>query len=301
MTDRHPHITVCICTYKRLRYLERLLEELANQATAGRFTYSILVVDNDSYRSAEPIVKEFRRKSSIAAAYAVQPEQSIALTRNTAVENAQGEFLVFIDDDEYPIRDWLLILFQTLQDHRVDGVLGPVKPHYEQSPPGWVLKGAFYDRPSYPTGHRIDWRQGRTGNVLLARHVFWGEGQPFRPEFLTGEDQDFFRRMIAKGYVFVWCNEALAYEFVPAARWNRSFMLKRALLRGKISLAHPTSGTVEILKSMAAVPLYALALPFLLLAGQHLFMKYLVKTFDHAGRLLAFAGIDPIKQKYVTE
>jgi hypothetical protein len=30
-------------------------------------------------------------------------------------------------------------------------------------------------------------------------------------------------------------------------------------------------------------------------------MKYLVKTFDHAGRLLAFVGVDPIKDKYVTQ
>jgi hypothetical protein len=35
-------------------------------------------------------------------------------------------------------------------------------------------------------------------------------------------------------------------------------------------------------------------------AGQHLFMKYLVKTCDHAGRLLAACGVNPIKDKYVT-
>ena len=56
--------------------------------------------------------------------------------------------------------------------------------------------------------------------------------QPFNPEFRQGEDQDFFRRMIDHGHVFIWCNEAVAYEVVPPIRWKRTFMLKRALLRG---------------------------------------------------------------------
>jgi hypothetical protein len=73
------------------------------------------------------------------------------------------------------------------------------------------------------------------------------------------------------------------------------------LLRGKISLVHPTSGSLEVLKSAIAIPAYLITLPFLLLLGQHIFMKYLVKTFDHAGRLLAFVGVDPIKDKYVTQ
>jgi hypothetical protein len=30
-------------------------------------------------------------------------------------------------------------------------------------------------------------------------------------------------------------------------------------------------------------------------------MVYLVKLFDHAGRLLALAGIHPVREPYVTE
>jgi len=75
----------------------------------------------------------------------------------------------------------------------------------------------------------------------------------------------------------------------------------RALLRGKMSLKHASSGGKDVLKSIIAMPAYALALPILLVVGQHAFMKYLVKAFDHAGRLMAFIGLDPVKEKYVTE
>ena len=277
------------------------MDELRIQDTKNEFTYSIVVIDNDQLESAKPAVLEFTKTSPIMIKYCVEPRQNIALARNKAIENASGDYVVFIDDDELPIPEWLLTLFRACQVYNVDGVLGPVKPRYEEQPPKWIIRGKFHERPTYPTGFIINWRKGRTGNTLLKRHLFVAGEQPFRPEFLTGEDQDFFRRMIEKGHRFVWCNEAIAYEIVPAARCQRSFMLKRALLRGRISLLHSTSARIEILKSAIALPMYAFALPFLLLLGQHQFMRYLVKVCDHGGRLLAWVGINPIKEQYVTE
>jgi len=195
----------------------------------------------------------------------------------------------------------LLTLFKACYEFEADGVLGPVKPHFNTEPPKWVLDGQFYERPTYPTGFVIDWRKGRTGNVLLKTQIFEGDADPFRPEFVTGEDQDFFRRTIERGYAFVWCNEAVAYEVVSPVRWKRTFMLERALLRGKISVVHPTFGACEIMKSLVAVPAYTAALPFAWVFGHWRFMTCLIKLFDHAGKLLALLGINPIRESYITD
>jgi hypothetical protein len=37
------------------------------------------------------------------------------------------------------------------------------------------------------------------------------------------------------------------------------------------------------------------------LLGQHHFMTLLVKLCDHVGKLLMFAGINPIDEEYVSE
>lgn len=295
------HISICVCTYKRTDLLRRLLVDLVRQRTNGLFTYQVVVVDNDHLESSKVTVLEQVASSPVPISYHVEPRQNIALARNCALEHTEGDYVAFIDDDEIPPTDWLLTLFQAREKYRADGVLGPVKPHFDQEPPIWVKKGGFYDRPSYPTGFVIDWRKGRTGNVLLRREIFVSGEEAFRPDFLTGEDQDFFRRMIEKGHLFVWCHEAVAYEVVPPIRWKRSFMLKRALLRGKVSLAHPTAGAGDVAKSLLAVPAYALMLPVLLLFGQHTFMQYLVKICDHWGRILAAMGFDHRHDKYVTE
>jgi succinoglycan biosynthesis protein ExoM len=295
-----PHIAVCICTFRRPELLRRLLHELQGQETGGEFTYSAVVVDNDSLRSAAPIVAAHAQNSPMPVSYHAEARQNIAMARNCAVENANGDFVAFIDDDEFPTPTWLRTLFDACAKYQADGVLGPVKPHFDQQPPAWVVKGKFYERATYTTGYVIDWRKGRTGNVLLKACLFAGDPRPFDPEFRTGEDQEFFRRMIEKGRRFVWCEEAVAYEVVPPSRWSRRFMLRRALLRGAIEPKTAGFGPRSVLRSAVAVPLYLAAMPFALAAGQDRLMGLLVPLCDHLGKLLAVLHINPVKEPYVT-
>jgi glycosyltransferase involved in cell wall biosynthesis len=299
MTTNQPkHICVCVCTFNRVALLKRLLNELPRQETNEMFTYSLVVADNDRGQSAQQLVLEFDARAPIRAVYCVEPDQNIARARNKALAHATGDYVAFIDDDEFPATNWLLNLFKTCWVHEADGVLGPVKPHFEKPPPKWVTNGGFFERPTHETGYRVRAKEARTGNVLLDRRIFEGMGEPFQPQFRTGgEDVDFFTRMMAQGRVFVWCNEAPVFETVPASRCTRGYLLRRALLRGRNSLKNPSGRAGNILKSMIAAPLYALALPLLLLAGQHVFLKYLIKFTDHAGRLLALVGLNPARER----
>lgn len=302
MTRSLPHISVCICTYRRPELLQRLLSELSNQQTAQLFTYSIVVADNDARQSARPTATRMDTVGRPKITYCVQRCRNIALTRNEALAHSEGDFVAFIDDDEYPATDWLLQLFKTCVEKNVDGVLGPVVPRYQVEPPAWVKKGRFYDRPRHKTGLVIDWTEGRTGNFLFKRSLLDGSDEVFKPQFGSGgEDRDAFRRWVSAGRKFVWCDEAVAYESVPAVRWKRLFLLRRALLRGTMSLGHSEHRILNLFKSLLAVPLYLLVLPFLCLAGHHVFMKYLVSLFDHVGRLLAWLHIRPVKEAYVAE
>jgi succinoglycan biosynthesis protein ExoM len=294
-----PHITVCVCTYKRPQMLQRLLNDLAQQETLGTFTFSVVVADNDAERSAEDTVTRFSQSVPFSVKYVVEPEQSIARTRNMAVKNAEGDYIAFIDDDEFPIRRWLLLLLEACNRFEVDGVLGPVKRHFDEEPPSWILKGNFYDRRVNTTGSQVEWEEARTGNVLFKRELIDGIESPFRPEFRAGEDQDFFRRMIESGRRFVWSADAIAYEIVPPTRWTRGPLLRKALLRGQTAALQPSCDLKSIMKSIVAVLVYVLALPIALIAGQHRFMMLLVKLCDHLGKLLAVMGFDVIKEQYV--
>ena len=293
------HICVCVCTYKRPLLLRRLLDDLSRQETDGLFTYSIVVADNDRERSAEDTIAKARSELGLRIKYCVEPRQNIALARNKVVQNAEGDYLAFIDDDEFPSRTWLLTLFKALKEYDVDGILGPVLRHFDETPPKWIEKSRFYVRRVNPTGMKVQWQEARTGNVLLKFSLVEGDDAPFRPEFRAGEDQDFFRRKIAEGRRFIWCAEAKAYETVPPARWKRKYLLRKALLRGATAGLH--TNAIGVAKSLIAVPLYALLLPFAVLAGQQHLMALLVKICDHLGKLLILVGINPIQEEYVLD
>ena len=292
------HISVCICTYKRPVLLKRLLDRLEQQRTDDQFVYSIIVADNDDHLSARPVVAEFAAKSQIKVTYCSEPRQNIALARNKALEHSKGNFIAFIDDDEFPETDWLLMMLRTCEDYQAAGILGPVRPYFEELPPRWLIKGRFCERPEYPTGYVMDWEKCRTGNLLFRRSILDGMPKAFRPEFGTGgEDKDFFIRVMRQGHVFRWCNEGITYETVPQARWKRTYMLKRAMLRGRNVLKLPVGRMGLVARSIMAVPAYSLMLPFTLLLGQHVFMKYCIKFCDHTGRVLALLGINPIRER----
>jgi glycosyltransferase involved in cell wall biosynthesis len=300
MKNTTEHICVCVCTYKRPHLLRRLLDGLGKQITDGLFNYSIVVVDNDHLRSSEAEVSDFAASSPVPSRYFVEPEQGIPKARNRAVANANGDFVAFIDDDEFPTENWLLTLLSACKKYDADGVLGPVYSHFDGDPPKWIVKGKFWDRPTYPTGRLIEGRMGRTGNVLLKKSIFAANKEPFQPELQTGEDQEFFLKMVEKGHVFVWCNEAVAYEVVPPERWKRWFILRRSLFQGSFSPLHCTFGVGDFVKSVIAIPVYTAILPFVAILGHHRFMSFLAKVAYHVGAVLVCLNIKVIKEPYVT-
>jgi succinoglycan biosynthesis protein ExoM len=296
-----PSIAVCTCTYKRPELLARLLPRLQDQDTEESLDISLIVVDNDIEESARAVVEQFAAAARVRCHYSVQPEQNIALARNCAIRNARADFVALIDDDELPGAGWLITLYNAIQDLGVAGVLGPVLPRFEVEPPKWVLEGKLFERPAPASGAVLTWQSTRTGNALLRRTLFSEGSLWFDPLYGSGgEDRDFFRRMMGAGHSFVWCNEAPVWEHIPAQRWERRVLLKRALLRGKMATNDRGAvGVTSICKSVLAVAMYSTALPFLFLLSYPAFIRYLIKDFDHLGKLLACMGVDLVRERYV--
>jgi glycosyltransferase involved in cell wall biosynthesis len=289
-------ISVCICTYRRPHLLQRTLGGLLKQETNGRFTMTIVVADNDREQSAQSIVDAFRAATSLAITYRVEPRRNIALARNAAVESAEGDYIAFIDDDEFPTPGWLACLLDACETYHTDGALGPIRPCFEHRAPAWLIRSRLCERGEHPPGALLHWRQTTTANALLRRQVLRDLTPPFRPIFPNGgEDQDLFRRLAARGYRFVWSNDAVVHELIPPARCTRSYLIRKALLRGQNERFLLSARSIT--KSLVAVPVYALMLAPLLPA-QSLFMRYLVRLMDHTGKLLGALGFKPLGDEY---
>jgi len=77
MTDQKPHISVCICTYKRPLLLDQLLSKVLLLETEGLFTYSVIVVDNDACGSAKSAVSKYLTNTKVRVDYFIENEKNI--------------------------------------------------------------------------------------------------------------------------------------------------------------------------------------------------------------------------------
>ena len=214
-------ISICIATYKREEGLRKLLQSIQG-LDRGEFEIEIIITDNDSQKSAEKVVKEFYLDIN----YDVEPEQNIALARNKCLEKVNGEFVVFIDDDEYPPKRWLKELVEVQQKTNADGVFSMVVPLFEKEIK-WVKE--FYTRSNLKEQAVIkNTKRTGAGNCLLKTSAI--NQQRFDPAFgLTGsEDTEFFGRLLQEGCKFVWSQKAIVFENVPKTRTNKMYLFRRA-------------------------------------------------------------------------
>lgn len=284
--------------------LERLLQNLRMQETAGLFDFSVVVVDNDAAGPACETVLGLRTELGMEVEYAIEPEHSIPAARNHALRLARGNYIGIIDDDEFPPHHWLVTMFRAIQTFNVDGALGPVHPFFEQKPPEWLLKSRTCERPVYRTGTLLEWLQTRTGNVLLKKDVFDKGHLCFDLKMKTGgSDHTFFKQAMEAGYRFVAVAEAPVYECIPPERFKKNYYLKRALVQG---FNNCTMLMLELrgfsrlrlaLKSALALIVYAVALPFCACFGGRFLVRCLESGGYHLSMLLTMFGIQLAKKR----
>ena len=175
MTEAHK-LSVCICTYKRPHMLEQLLLNLDLCTRSEFFNFSVIVVDNDTLQSAEATVKGMQRKVSFEIKYCIEHHPAIPKARNRAVREADGNFIVFIDDDEIPSAEWLLNLYKTAQKYRVDGVLrADLRQRLLPGPHALVAPGGL-GRPGFGRSYKTK-RASRPNDPCCPRRRRGGLGQ----------------------------------------------------------------------------------------------------------------------------
>lgn len=192
----------------------------------------VLVVDNDANKSAESLVQQFQKLSRVRFYYFNQPVRSISLTRNMGVENASGEYILFIDDDETASEQWLSHLLDTLMTFDVDGVFGRVIGDFSPETPQWMQRGDFFFIPVCVTGVKATHKY--TTNCIVKASLLKKLKGPFDPKYgLTGgEDVEMFDRLERQGARFVYSYEGFTSEYVPPSRSRLSFLASRRIRSG---------------------------------------------------------------------
>ena len=88
------------CTYNRDKYIGQTLQSVCDQKYPDN-NYEIIVIDNNSTDNTASICKEFRAEyPNKNFRYFKEMNQGLSFALNRGIKEAQGEYLIFVDDDE---------------------------------------------------------------------------------------------------------------------------------------------------------------------------------------------------------
>ena len=114
-----PTISVIVPVYNVERYLPMCLESIVQQCMDD---YEVILVNDGSTDSSGAICDEFAAKhSEFRNIY--QKNQGVASARNRGVEEAKGEYILFLDSDDYLVPGTISRLLQLATKNKLD-VLG---------------------------------------------------------------------------------------------------------------------------------------------------------------------------------
>jgi glycosyltransferase involved in cell wall biosynthesis len=238
-----PKITVVLCTHNRAQSLPIALESIVTQILPQSVGWEIIVVDNNSSDETCEIVDGFRRRYP-QVRYLFESKQGISHARNSAIQNARGEILAFIDDDETAATDWLKNLTSNLHNGEWAGAGGRIVPQWECPRPRWLSdKSVFTLAPLAlfdigPEGRQLD-QTPFGANMAFRKDVFEAYGG-FRTDLgrvgksmLSGEDTEFGRRVLTAGRQLRYEPSAVTYHPVQESRVNRKYFQEWWFSKGR--------------------------------------------------------------------
>ena len=96
MNKSPPLISIVIPTYNHAKYLDKALNSVIEQTYKN---WEIIVVDNFSSDNTEEVVLKY--KDSKIKYIKVKNDGVIAKSRNTGISNAKGDWIAFLDSDDW--------------------------------------------------------------------------------------------------------------------------------------------------------------------------------------------------------
>jgi glycosyltransferase involved in cell wall biosynthesis len=217
--SRHLTISVVVCTHRRSQYLPDLLASLARLNPAP---FEVVVVDND------PGSEDCREQVERAGLrYLREDRRGLDNARNTGLQMARGDIVVFADDDCVVSPGWLAPLTRAFAHESVAAVTGPVFPYVLDTP----ARVRMEHQASLARGLQrvaFDWQvisplhasaMGVGANMAIRRKrlLEFGE-QPFPPELdagtetESGGDSYLLSRLLAAGERVVYEPEMFVFH-----------------------------------------------------------------------------------------
>lgn len=232
------NVTVILCTYNRSQSVIRALESVGASEMPESIAWEVLVMDNNSKDDTRQAVEEFCRRDPERFHYGFEGRQGKSYALNTAIREARGSILAFMDDDVVVAPTWLHNLTAPLATGTWAGAGGRILPANSFECPGWLaLDGryslggvlAMFDLGNHPE----ELKSPPYGANMAFRKSIFQEYGGFRTDLgpcpgseIRNEDTEFGRRLFNAGEHLWYVPSAVVYHAVPENRLAKRYFLR---------------------------------------------------------------------------
>lgn len=112
-----PKISIIIPVYNVEHYLRECLDSCTNQTLED---IEIICVDDASPDNSIKILEEYQAKDSRIKIFQHEKNKNLGAARNSGLQNAAGEYVWFVDSDDYIDTKACQILYDAIKEFNVD-------------------------------------------------------------------------------------------------------------------------------------------------------------------------------------
>lgn len=228
-------ISVILCTYNRDKYIYNVLKSVAEN-DYPQDQYEIVLVNNNSTDGTENECRRFQADyPDIRFRYFLETNQGLSYARNCGIRNAQGDLLVYVDDDA-TVNPEYLRTYSDFFTHHPEAVAagGPILPVYETEEPEWMthytrqlITGKLFlgnnqrefPRGAFPGGGNACYRKSVFDTVGLFNVELGRKGN----SLIGAEEKDLFDKMTTHGMHFYYLPNAILYHIIPPHKLTQDY------------------------------------------------------------------------------
>ena len=112
-------VSVIVPVYNTEKYLKKCLDSLVNQTLSD---IEIIVVNDESPDNSQNIIDSYTKKYSNVLSF-VKKNGGLSDTRNFGIKKANGEYIAFIDSDDYVREDMFYLMYNNAVENKSDLVV----------------------------------------------------------------------------------------------------------------------------------------------------------------------------------
>lgn len=204
-----PKVSIIVPVYNTEKYLHKCLDSLVNQTLED---IEIVIVNDGSKDSSPEIVKEYMDKYPGKFLYASQENSGQAVARNKALDMCTGDYIGFLDSDDFVHLDMFERMYNTAISENVDYVAcGYTDITYEEDGSTTELVHYVHSKLAYKTKDMFFGALASPFLHLYKRRVF-DESRAKFPEGVIYEDTAFYLDLIPYIHTLAAIDEPLAYR-----------------------------------------------------------------------------------------